>query len=99
MQQGQQEAMRARPKMVSHIKENEGKQHEEVQVGRGPAGAAAAVLAQDRDIREQVEAEQGKKPKKQKQPRNAGRVAATRGTRRKKGGTDALNGLTNRLLG
>jgi hypothetical protein len=56
--------------VASHAKENEGKQHEEVQVGRGPADAA--VLAQDRDIREQVEAEQGKKPrtkpKKQKQP-------------------------------
>jgi hypothetical protein len=67
MQQGQQQDMRA-----SHAKGNEGKQHEEVRVGRGPAGAAAAVLAQDRDIREQVEAEQGKKPrtkpKKQKQP-------------------------------
>jgi hypothetical protein len=45
MQQGQQRDMRA-----SHAKENEGKQHEEVRVGRGPAGAAAAVLAHDRDI-------------------------------------------------
>jgi alkyl hydroperoxide reductase subunit AhpF len=53
--------MRARQKTASHTKENEGKQHEEVRVGRGPAGAAAAVLAQDQDIREQVEAEQGKK--------------------------------------
>jgi hypothetical protein len=72
MQQGQQRDMRARPKTASHAKEDEGKQHEEVRVGRGPAGAAAAVLAQDRDIREQVEAEQGKKPrtkpKKRKQP-------------------------------
>jgi hypothetical protein len=72
MQQGQQRDMRARPKMASHAKENEGKQHEEVRVGRGPAGAATAVLGQDRDIQEQVEAEQGKKPrakpKKQKQP-------------------------------
>jgi hypothetical protein len=52
---------------VSHAKGDEGKQHEEVRVSRGPA----AVLAQDRDMREQVEAEQGKKlrvkPKKQKQ--------------------------------
>jgi hypothetical protein len=67
MQQDQQ-----RDRRVSHAKENEGKQHEEVRVGRGPAGAAAAVLAQDRDIRDQVEAEQGKKlpvkPKKRKQP-------------------------------
>jgi hypothetical protein len=31
----------------SHAKENAGKQHEEVQVSREPAGAAAAVLAQD----------------------------------------------------
>jgi hypothetical protein len=56
---------------VSHAKEDEGKQHEEVRVSRGPAGAAAAVLAQDRDMQDQVEAEQGKKPqmkpKKQKQ--------------------------------
>jgi hypothetical protein len=56
---------------VSHAKEDEGKQHEEVWVSRGPAGAAAAVLAQDRDMRDQVDAEQGKKmrvkPKKQKQ--------------------------------
>jgi hypothetical protein len=56
---------------VSHAKEDEGKQHEEVRVSRGPAGAAAAVLAQDRDMRDQVEAEQGKKlrvkPKKRKQ--------------------------------
>jgi alkyl hydroperoxide reductase subunit AhpF len=56
MQQDQQRDRRA-----SHAKENEGKQHEEVRVGRGPAGAAAAVLAQDRDIRDQVETEQGKK--------------------------------------
>jgi hypothetical protein len=42
MQQGQQQDMRA-----SHAKGNEGKQHKEVRVGRGPAGAAAAVLAQD----------------------------------------------------
>jgi hypothetical protein len=28
---------------VSHAKEDEGKQHEEVRVSRGPAGAAAAV--------------------------------------------------------
>jgi hypothetical protein len=67
MQQGQQQDMRA-----FHPKENEGKQHVEVRVVRGPAGAAAAVLAQDRDIREQLEAEQGKKPrtkpKKRKQP-------------------------------
>jgi hypothetical protein len=66
MQQDQQRDRRA-----SHAKENEGKQHEEVQVGRGPAGAGAAVLAQDRDMRDQVEAEQGKKrrvkPKKRKQ--------------------------------
>jgi hypothetical protein len=48
-------------KRVSHAKENEGKQHEEVRVSRGPAGAAAAVLAHDRDMRDQVEAEQGKK--------------------------------------
>jgi hypothetical protein len=34
-----------------------------VRVSRGPAGAAAAVLAQDRDIRNQVEAEQGVKQK------------------------------------
>jgi hypothetical protein len=56
---------------VSHAKEDADKQHEEVRVSRGPAGAAAAVLAQDRDMRDQVEAEQGKKmrakPKKQKQ--------------------------------
>jgi hypothetical protein len=32
---------------VSHAKEDEGKQHEEVRVSREPAGAAAAVLAQD----------------------------------------------------
>jgi hypothetical protein len=38
MQQGQQQDM-----IASHAKENEGKQHEEVQVGRGPASAAAAV--------------------------------------------------------
>jgi hypothetical protein len=72
MQQGQQEDMRARPKVASHAKENAGKQHEGARVARGPAGAAAAVLAQDRDIREQGEAEQGKKPrtkpKKRKQP-------------------------------
>jgi hypothetical protein len=67
MQQDQQQDRR-----VSHAKENEGKQHEEVWGSRGPAGAAAAVLAQDRDMRDQVEAEQGKKlqvkPKKRKQP-------------------------------
>jgi hypothetical protein len=60
-----------RDRRVSHAKEDEGKQHEEVWVSRGPAGAAAAVLAQDRDMRDQVEAEQGKKLrvklKKQKQ--------------------------------
>jgi hypothetical protein len=50
MQQGQQQDMRARPKMAPHAKENAGKQHEEARVARGPAGAAAAVLAQDRDI-------------------------------------------------
>jgi hypothetical protein len=32
---------------VSHAKENADKQQEEVRVSRGPAGAAAAVLAQD----------------------------------------------------
>jgi hypothetical protein len=67
MQQDQQQDRRA-----SQAKENEGKQHEELQVGQGPAGAAAAVLARYRDIRDQVEAEQGKKlqvkPKKQKNP-------------------------------
>jgi hypothetical protein len=56
---------------VSHAKEDKGKQHEEVWIRRGPAGAAAAVLAQDQDMRDQVEAEQGKKlqvkPKKRKQ--------------------------------
>jgi tRNA(Ile2) C34 agmatinyltransferase TiaS len=45
MQQDQQ-----RNRRHSHAKENEGKQHEKVRVGRGPAGAAAAVLAQDREI-------------------------------------------------
>jgi hypothetical protein len=45
MQQDQQ-----RDRRVSHAKENEGKQHEEVRVSRGPARAAATVLAQDRDI-------------------------------------------------
>jgi anthranilate phosphoribosyltransferase len=44
MQQGQQRDMRA-----SHPKENKSK-HVEVRVGRRPAGAAAAVLAQDQDI-------------------------------------------------
>jgi hypothetical protein len=67
MQQDQQ-----RDRRVSPTKENEVKQHEEVRVSRGPAGAGAAVLAQDRDMRDQVEAEQGKKlrvePKKRKQP-------------------------------
>jgi hypothetical protein len=62
---------RRRDRRVSHAKEDEGKQHEEVRVSRGPAGAAAAVLAHDRDMRDQVEAEQGKKlrvkPKEQKQ--------------------------------
>jgi hypothetical protein len=66
MQQHQQ-----RDRRVSHAKEDEGKQHEEVRVSRGPAGAGAAVLTQDRDMQDQVEAEQGKKlrvkPKKQKQ--------------------------------
>jgi hypothetical protein len=47
----------------SHAEENAGKQHEEVRVSRGPAGAAAAVFAQDRDIRHQVEAKQGVKQK------------------------------------
>jgi ATPase subunit of ABC transporter with duplicated ATPase domains len=47
----------------SYAKENAGKQHEEVWVRRGPTGAAAAVLAQDRDMRDQVEAEQKAKPK------------------------------------
>jgi hypothetical protein len=47
----------------SHAEENAGKQHKEVRVSRGPAGAAAAVLVQDRDIRNQVEAEQGVKQK------------------------------------
>jgi hypothetical protein len=60
-----------RDRRVSHAKEDEGRQHEEVRVSRGPAGAAAAVLAQDRDMRDQVEAEHGKKlrvkPKKLKQ--------------------------------
>jgi hypothetical protein len=50
-----------RDRRVSHAKEDAGKQHEEVWVSRGPAGAAAAVLAQDRDMRDQREAEQGKK--------------------------------------
>jgi hypothetical protein len=72
MQQGQQQNMRGRPKVVSYAKENEAKHHGGARVARGPAGAAAAVLAQDRDIGEQVEAEQGKmprtKPKKRKQP-------------------------------
>jgi hypothetical protein len=54
MQQHQQ-----RDGISSHAEENAGKQHKEVQVSRGPTGAAAAVLAQDRDIRNQVEAEQG----------------------------------------
>jgi hypothetical protein len=66
MQQHQQQDRR-----VSHHKEDEVKQHEEVRVSRRPAGAAAAVLAQDRDLRDQVEAEQGQKrqvkQKKQKQ--------------------------------
>jgi hypothetical protein len=66
MQQHQRQDIR-----VSHAKEDADKQHEEVRVSRGPAGAAAAVLAQDRDMRDQVEAEQGKKmramPKKRKQ--------------------------------
>jgi hypothetical protein len=70
MQQGQQQDMRARPKMASHAKEDAGKQHEEARVVRGPAGAAAAVLAQDRDIREQVEAEQGKKPRTKRKKQN-----------------------------
>jgi hypothetical protein len=60
-----------RDRRVSHAKGVEGKQHEEVWVSRGPAVAGAAVLAQDRDMRDQVEAEQGKKlrvkPKKRKQ--------------------------------
>jgi hypothetical protein len=55
------EGMQQRDRRVSHAKEDEGKQHEEVRVSRGPAGAAAAVLEQDRDMRDQVEAEQGKK--------------------------------------
>jgi hypothetical protein len=66
MQQHQQ-----RDRRVSHAKEDEGKQHEEVRVSRGPVSAAAAVLVQDRDMRDQVEAEQGKKlrvkPRKRKQ--------------------------------
>jgi hypothetical protein len=60
-----------RDRRVSHSKGDEGKHHEEVWVSRGHAGAAAAVLAQDRDMGDQVEAEQGKKlqvkPKKRKQ--------------------------------
>jgi hypothetical protein len=60
-----------RDRRVSHAKGDEGKQHEEVRVSRGPAGAAAAVLAQDQYMRDQVKAEQGKKlrvkPKKRKQ--------------------------------
>jgi hypothetical protein len=66
MQQHQQQ-----DRKVSHAKEDAGKQHEEVWVSREPAVAAAAVLAQDRDMRDQVEAEQEKKlrvkPKKRKQ--------------------------------
>jgi hypothetical protein len=53
----------------SHAEENAGKQHEEVRVSRGPAGAAAAVLAQDQDIRNQVEAEQGVKQKAKPKPK------------------------------
>jgi hypothetical protein len=58
MQQHQQ-----RDRRSSHAEENAGKQQKEVRVSRGPAGAVAAVLAQDRDIRNQVEAEQGVKQK------------------------------------
>jgi hypothetical protein len=58
MQQQQQ-----RDRISSHAEENAGKQHKEMRVSREPAGAAAAVLAQDRDIRNQVEAEQGVKQK------------------------------------
>jgi transposase InsO family protein len=102
MQQGQQQDMRARPKTASHAKEDEGKQHEEVRVGRGPAGAKAAVSAQDRDIREQVEAEQGKKsrtkPKKQKQPEmQAGWLPHVDHAGKK--GARTLSMVTNRLLG
>jgi hypothetical protein len=49
-----------RDRRVSHAKEDAGKQHEEGRVSRGPAGAAAAVLAQDRDMRDQMEAELSK---------------------------------------
>jgi hypothetical protein len=45
MQQGQQQGMRARPKVASHAKENAGEQHEEARVVRGTAGAA--VLTQE----------------------------------------------------
>jgi hypothetical protein len=73
MQQGQQQGMTARPKVASPATENAGEQHEEAWVARGPAGAAAAVLAQYQDIQEQVEADQEKKPrtkpKKRKQPK------------------------------
>jgi HSP90 family molecular chaperone len=58
MQQQQQ-----RDTISSHAEENAGKQQKELRVSRGPAGAAAAVLAHDRDLRYQVEAEQGVKQK------------------------------------
>jgi glutamyl-tRNA reductase len=53
MQQGQQQAMRARPKVATHAKENAGEQHEEARVVRGTAGAA--VLTQKQDMQEEHE--------------------------------------------
>jgi hypothetical protein len=53
MQQGQQQGMRARPKVASHAKENVDKQHEEARVVRGTEGAA--VLTQRQDMQEEHE--------------------------------------------
>jgi hypothetical protein len=61
MQQHQQ-----RDGISSHAGE---KQQEQMRVSRGPAGAAAAVLAQDWDIRNQVEAEQGVNQKQKAKPK------------------------------
>ncbi len=61
MQQHQQ-----RDEISSHAGE---KQQEQKRVSRGPAGAAAAVLAQDRDIRDQLEAERGVNQKQKAKPK------------------------------
>jgi hypothetical protein len=53
MQQGQQQGMRASPKVASHTKENAGEQHEESRVVRGTAGAA--VLTRRQDMQEEHE--------------------------------------------